>query len=967
MIGRHKTEHPLVLSALLLALAGLLTITDFLEPLNWLAYDNLIRHAGSAPPDDIVIVAIDQKSLSELGRWPWRRTYHAQLLEQLNHSNPKAIGLDIIFAEPDHRNPQDDQALAVAIRRSAKVVLPVILEQGSAGMPLKETVPLPTLSDAAAALGHVDTELDADGVARSAFLQAGLGTPHWPALALAMARIGSADIHSPLPGDRAPPSTSGNDRVWRRDHHVLVAFSGPPGHIRQISFADVLAGTVSPAEFQDRYVLVGATAVGLGDHVPTPVSARSRPLSGVEFNAQILHNLLRHSFVTETSKSAQLAGNLAIGLLLSFLCWKLNPRFHPVALLIGAIGIGLSSYIGISWFHSWYPPAAILIVLAAGFFVFDWRHLRRLVRKLLVTQVDARTTFDTTVDGIIKTSETGIITDVNQSACKMLGQDLVSEIKGRLLTEVVELKRRAHSPSLSVSDIFSGDFLHVGDKVILTNWVQKSIPARLIHSEVVFPGDQLKQNLLVISDLSREERLESEIKRQAMLSPDTQLPNRIVIERVLDSWLDSARSTNESLAVIHIFLDQFRSIVQTFGHAAANQLLTAVGKRLLGLREYRTKLAHLSAGEFLLVAKDIAAQSAIRRFLRQIQTVVSQPIRIDDQDLTISASLGISLFPQDNVKSDLLMRQANIAAYRAQECGSNRIVFFSEGMQVQAARQIELEQFIRDGLAKEKIITWYQPIVNAKNGQIVAVEALMRLSDRGGQLLSPTEFIPVAEKNGLIEQLGQLQLLHACQHLMLWRHLGLPELRLSVNLSPRQLLGDGLVAVVKSVIESTQFPASNLEFEITENLMLGDTDPVRTLLSELSELGVIFALDDFGTGFNSMEYLRRGDFSRLKIDMSFVRDLGTKPNAEAITSSIISMAHNLGLRVVGEGVETAEQMEILQRQGCDELQGFLYSKPLNMEEFLEFFGTTNGCLFGSRNPTDAKTQLNGTNPSTVET
>ncbi len=965
MIDRQKIDHPVVLSALLLTLAALLTITGFLEPLNWLAYDHIIRRAGTPPPDDIVIVAIDQKSLSELGRWPWRRIHHAQLIEQLKPSNPKAIGLDIIFAEPDRRYPQDDQALAEAIRSSGKVVLPLILEQSAAGLPLRETMPLPILADAAAALGHVDTELGADGIARSAFLKAGLGTPRWPALALAMARIASVQIPDPLPGERAPPSAAANDRVWRRDHHLLVAFSGPPGHIRQVAFVDALSGKVPPEAFRGRYVLVGATAVGLGDQVPTPLSARSRPLSGVEFNAQILHNLLGDIFVTESSKNVQLVGNLAIALLLSLLCWKLNPRIHPLALLIGAVAIGFSSYIGISWFQSWYPPGAALIVLAAGFFMFDWRHLRRLVRKLLLTEVDARTTFHTTADGIIKTSESGVIKDLNQNACKMLGQDGVGETNGRLLTEVAQLKRRANSRPLTVSEIFSGDFFNVGDKVILTNWLQKSIPVRLIHSEIIFPGEREKQNLLVISDLSREERLESEIKRQALLSPDTQLPNRIVIERALDRWLDSTRSNNESFAVIHIYLDQFIRVVQTFGHATANQLLTVIGKRLLELKEHRAKLGHLSAGEFLLLGRAFNGQAAIRAFLGRIQAVVSQPIRIDERELTISASLGVSVFPGDNPKSDLLLRQANIAAYRAQECGSNSIVFFSEGMQIHAARQIELEQIIRSGLAKEGIITWYQPIVNANNGRIVAVEALMRLTDPGGTLLSPTEFIPVAEKTGLIEPLAELQLLHACQHLMLWRQLGLPALRLSVNLSPRQLLGDTLVRIVKSVFESTQFPASKLEFEITENLMLEDSDQVRALLSEIGQLGVVFSLDDFGTGFNSMDYLRRNDFSRLKIDMSFVRDLGTKPNAEAITSSIIHMAHNLGLQVVAEGVESAEQMEVLQRQGCDELQGFLFCKPVDMEGFLEFFETTNGYALTSSGRIDARAESNTTQPSSV--
>lgn len=939
MAIRFDTSQPFFPGVLLLLLAALFSLTNLLQPIDRLIYDSIIRHTGTLPPEDIVIVSIDQKSLDKLGRWPWRRIQHARLLEQLTTAKPKTVAFDVIFAEPDNMHPQDDTALAAAMRENGKVVLPVLLEAGSAGLSLRETGPLSIIADASVALGHVDAEIDADGLVRSVFLKAGLNKPHLPALALAMARTANADIPHPLPGERASSPSTPGQAVWRRDHRILIPFSGPAGHIRQVSYVDVLAGKISPQVFANRYVLVGVTATGLGDHIPTPVSALSRPLPGVEFNAHILNSLLRNSAIVEINAINQLMGNLGVALGLTFLFYKLRHRFLLGTLFAGFLVITTGSIILISEFSNWYPPATLLIILFSGFALFNWGHLNRAVRKLFMAQLDSQATVNTAQEGIIKTTDEGVILEINNSAEKLLGVES-TEAKGRYFSEIMKLKEDDKSPRLQVEDIFSEHFQNLGKRLMLSNWHGENVPVRLNYTVVPVPKGEPKRNILIFSDLRREEQLESKIESQLRHNPLTGLPNHSFFHTRLEEKIKQAQLANTQLAVLQVNLDEFRQINQTFGNQQGDEVIKTIAKRLNSLSGYYTTLAHPGADEFLIVVEGILVQRLVSRLIKQLRTSIAEPIEVTGSKMSLSACMGISLFPDDNVRADLLIRQADIAVQRAKELGANNVAFFSQGMQLQMDRKIEIQQLIQESIISNKIVTLYQPIVRAKDGQIVATEVLMRILDHDGNYVSPVEFIPMAEKSGLIVDLGRIQMQQACSHIMFWRQMDIPVVRLSLNLSPRQLLSGKLVTEVKEIVSSTNFPATEIEFEITENLLLEQEDHIFNLFEEFQQLGVTFALDDFGTGYNSMLYLRSGHFDRLKIDMSFVRDLGKKQGANIITASIIDMAHNLGMKVIAEGVETAEQKEILYRQGCDELQGFYFSKPLEVDAFFEYYQAT---------------------------
>ena len=288
-----QLNEQLILSLALVALALALDTSAFLWEWDQVVYDLQIQYWNRAPADDVVIVAIDEQSLDELGRWPWARSTHAELLKKLTRASARVVGLDVIFAEPDAGTAGDDQRLTDAVSDNGRVVLPVINGQTRLGGQLFEILPIPALSSAAAKLGHVDRQLDLDAIARSAYLRAGLGNPHWPSFALAMLELADPDSWSDLPGLRNPASSDASPYRWTRDYQIWVAYAGPPGHFPRVSYVDVLRDRVSDDLFADKFVFVGATAVGLGDLLPTPVSGDRQPMPGVEIVANEFDTLRR--------------------------------------------------------------------------------------------------------------------------------------------------------------------------------------------------------------------------------------------------------------------------------------------------------------------------------------------------------------------------------------------------------------------------------------------------------------------------------------------------------------------------------------------------------------------------------------------------------------------------------------------------------------------------------------------------
>lgn len=445
------------IAAMLLVVTIIFTQTGVLNGFSRIFYDRFIRFSTHPPADDIVIVAIDQHSLDQLGRWPWPRHLYAELLQKLASYGPKVITLDIIFAEPDNRAPHNDVVLAEAIRNNGPVVLPILLEKASKLASLRETLPLDKFCVASAGLGHVDTELDSDGIARSAFLKAGLGKPRWPTLALAtLQAAGGRTAESPLPGERNPHLTTGIDSAyWVRDYRVLVPFSGPANHFLQVSYSDVLSGNVDPSSIEDKYVLVGATAIGLGDTVPTPVSALNQPVSGVEFNAHILDGFLRERLIEPAAKSTEFFVNICI----AFLC--MLPFIIPsvTGLLPWAVLLAVGS-LAISWFgltvqHIWYPPGSALFTILLGFLLYNGHHIKRLLATLFEERSQTRAALTSINDAVIRIDEKGTVQEINYAAeklCNIVSKRATDKPIGELLELYTRSGKRLYPEQLFVDE-----------------------------------------------------------------------------------------------------------------------------------------------------------------------------------------------------------------------------------------------------------------------------------------------------------------------------------------------------------------------------------------------------------------------------------------------------------------------------------------------------------------------------------
>jgi diguanylate cyclase (GGDEF)-like protein len=432
--------------------------------------------------------------------------------------------------------------------------------------------------------------------------------------------------------------------------------------------------------------------------------------------------------------------------------------------------------------------------------------------------------------------------------------------------------------------------------------------------------------------------------------PLTRLPNRRRYAELLAQALDRAQRTNGMLAVIFFDLDDFKRVNDTLGHAVGDQLLRAVAHRVgtrLGSESGVTdlsfgsglRLARLGGDEFTLLATDLPGAEAAATLARRVLEALSEPFLLGSHEVFVSGSVGIALFPADGDESALLMRNADTALSRAKELGKNRSLFFTAAMNEQAVERATLERDLRRGLERREFALHFQPIVDLAEGALVGAEALLRWRHPERGLVPPGDFIAVAEETGLIVPLGEWILREACSVARGWQRAGRPAIPVSVNLSVRQFREEKLVEKVVAILGETGLDPRQLGLEITETVLM-DADP-RNLatLKSLRELGIAIAVDDFGTGYSSLGYLKHFPVDCLKIDRTFVRDVAAEGDDAAITRAVIAMAKSLRLRVVAEGVETAEQLEFVRRHGCDAVQGFLMGRPVSAEEFAERFLT----------------------------
>jgi len=437
-----------------------------------------------------------------------------------------------------------------------------------------------------------------------------------------------------------------------------------------------------------------------------------------------------------------------------------------------------------------------------------------------------------------------------------------------------------------------------------------------------------------VSLITDRKRHEAEIEYQATHDSLTGLPNRMLLIETLQRVMAEATLTRTQVAVMFIDIDQFKFINDSLGHAAGDELLNTLAKRLQSCIRGDDTVARHGGDEFVVVVKSFTNVDEVRRVAERIVTAVARPCVIAGCDLSASCSVGISLCPLDAQDIDTLMRNADAAMYRAKELGRNNFQFFAADMNAHFADRMELVARLHRALERKEFRLHYEPKFDLATRRIVGVEVLIRWQTAEG-IVSPAEFIPVAEETGLIVPIGDWVLRTACAQARTWLSAGIPMVPMAVNLSRRQLVSGDIAAQVAEALAAAKLPAQYLELEVTESAVMRDTDTAVAMLRRLRELGVKIAMDDFGTGYSSLYYLKQLPLDRLKIDQSFVRDVTTNPDDSAIIKAIISLGHILELRVLAEGVETAEQLEFLRDNHCDEMQGYHLARAMPASEFAE--------------------------------
>lgn len=481
--------------------------------------------------------------------------------------------------------------------------------------------------------------------------------------------------------------------------------------------------------------------------------------------------------------------------------------------------------------------------------------------------------------------------------------------------------------------------LRTGEAILnLTMGVETADGATVWVSQNVLPirqaGEQDVSSVLVsFTDVSAVKEAQQRLQFLASHDSLTGLPNRAFLVDRLAHALSMAQRQKHQVALLFLDLDRFKHVNDTVGHEAGDQLLQTVTARLSACIRETDTLARLGGDEFVVLAEGFDDASYLTGLAERMLGAISEPFHLRGYEYYLGVSIGISVYPDDGEDGNTLLRCADSAMYAAKEGGRNNYQFYTQELNARSQRRYHLEKNLRHALVSEQFVVYYQPKIDLQSGRIIGAEALLRWQNPESGLVSPVDFIPVAEETGLIVPIGRWVLEQACRQAAAWRAHLAQDLRIAVNLSPRQFQDEGLVEAVGQALQSAGLPAQALELEITESLLIGESDKLLPMFDALVSLGVAFSLDDFGTGYSSLSYLQRFPISNLKIDRSFINDIPGNRDSVALTQTIIAMANALTLTVTAEGVEEELQMRFLTDAGCHEMQGNYFSEPIAAADF----------------------------------
>ena len=904
MIGRAH-RWPLV-ALTILALTLLLRAAGQLAPLEHSVADARSRLLQREVPSDIVLVGIDARSLQDLRQWPWPRRYHARVLENIAAAQPRRVFVDVDFSA--HTNAEDDGLLEAALQQfePSQIVLPAFFQPDEA-VPgqMIYTRPLESLRDHAT-LGGVNFRPDKDGLIRSM-------AANWA--------FGDTKVPSAVAELAGPTIAAGE---------VPIDYSISPSSFTYVSYVDLLAGRIDTAALQNKTVMIGPTALELTDIKAVPVY---QALPGVVVQALAVQSLRQGAL-----RTTPLWGDLCVLAILTALAaahfvrngWRRNLFVSAVVIVVfGALSV--YAYSAHRLVLELVPASLILggLFLAATIRSLDQETMRSFAYALGIRRRDALlgSVAESSADAIMVVGPDGQIEMANAAAASMFVCSREAMV-GALVSRYVPLPDAAVVPATLPGKVIEQEATKNDGTVF---------PVEITVSPVDIQGEALRT--VIVRDITARKLQEQRLQYEATHDSLTDLPNRAALMSHLEVALTRTPSAGR-VALLMLDLCRFKEVNDTLGHEVGDQVLREVARRFESVADRDGFVARLGGDEFTLVLEQNTPTDDIVEIASILHESLREPIPAAGIAIDVGVSIGIARYPDDAKDPATLLRHADVAMYVAKR-RQTRFEMYDPANDRNTVRRLAMVSELRSAIANGQLRLYYQPQINFRTRRCDSVEALIRWPHPEYGFVSPAEFIVLAESTDLIRPLTEWTLACAMSQWLQWRAAGL-QVRIAVNLSARLLQDTDFIGVLHGLLEKHRVPGEALELEITESAMLYDSERALRVIHEIHALGIALSIDDFGTGFSSLAYLRELPVHAVKLDKSFVTHLHERADDRSIVNSTVRMAHELGLQVVAEGVESEWTAQYLAQAGYDYGQGYRYSPANPAEECRRWIVNFNG-------------------------
>ncbi|MCP3476971.1 EAL domain-containing protein [Bradyrhizobium sp. CCGUVB1N3] len=855
---------------------------------------------------DIAVIAIDAASIDRIGVWPWPRRLHAELLRKLENAGVRDVAFDVDFSTPS--DPASDQAFVEALKDvGGSTILPSFKQPAPNGSGIHINRPLAPFGEQSWP-AVVNVAVESDGLVRRYPFGEKLGEEFVPSMAAVLA-----------------------GQYANRSSPFLIDFSIRAASIPRVSFADVLRGDATTlARLKDKKVLVGATALELGDRFSVP---NGNVASGPVLQALAAESILQHRTLRWTSDIGMTLGLCALALLMMFSWRRLGPGVRVVILVAAAAAVELvAALVQLKWplviDTSLFHIATVAYLTAIALDEIDFRSLLGRIAESRFHRIAM-----SLGDGLVCTDENHMITVWNPGASAIFGY-MPAEMIGHPFEALCAAPTDGATRRFSIRDAARQALLVPGGAVVV-EFEGRRKTGEVFPVEASFSGWQGTDGFqygAILRDISVRKREAERVKYLAEYDSLTGLANRNTLHAGLVGMVAAAKRRSHEVALLVLGLDGFQQINDMFGHAAGDLVLKAVAERLRAEAGAKAMLARLSGDEFAIAIDCVEANEPIAVFTERVMRAFELPLVAGMRQHRVRTSVGVAVYPDGGQNADDLLSNGHLALYRAKTTHRGGYVIFESTIRQELENRLTLESELAQAADRNEFELFYQPQVRLVDGALLGAEALIRWRHPSRGYVSPAEFMPIVNTSALSERIAGWVMETACKQARAWELAG-NNVRVAINLSPSQLHSGDLAHSVAELLAATGLTPSLLELEVTEDILLLDEARVLDMFKRIQELGVRVLFDDFGTGYASLSYLKKFPLDGLKIDRSFVLDLLADSDDAAIVSSTVGLSKQLGLSVIAEGIENRATADFLVSMGCEEGQGYFFGRPMPAEAF----------------------------------